>query len=731
MGADFALWCHLQDMHDVREFIKHAWLQYAAGELSITLVSQLSEIGLGLMRLEDGKFTAKYPEFDDWWKLLSYFGLDVYGKGKTLCVVPLDKTSTSEARNEELIELICPAAAVLLRDTRDQMKKLAETAEGRKMLRKDKSRDPPSCGILSPEAYDFSSILKVQAPELLVWIHNYKAKAQRPSKQILERSEWLCGMADYYDAKATPTWLVMACAIHIDLYDIIGDKPGVAAKAWLDTTQRMYHRLDTTCNHFADLEHPSAKWRAELAPIFNRHENWKNQLFVTQETIDFQISRGLDHNTSPDMLGKATSCMMGSPCIAGAALWSDRMAYHKIGIRFANLDLTVFALASLYTAITKSGLLKPTWEDMHFLISTHKSHTPLVPKTSGAYDAESFLKQYLLSLGLPIAQASKYMSAGVPTNKFVMRNHRRALAPTSEYVVAITESWHANDRLGTFERGDLIQTVLMKLTAKSKGLKQGRKGTWHQPQFTVKEVLSTFKSHMIADEPHLNFDYAAFHLLSEKIRRDLHALFPECKNRPLGVALWEIVFHILRDAISGPKEQSLLSKAAVILSDIISAPGVGNKFSKEARNASSGSIPKNLAPNIKPYNPAWTAELWEYFARHHHGVSTLHMLVASSSASHITFYDPDGKKANFYRIAAAAERFWHIWLTGNIRVSEQIETLYHRLEDGRTAAVPMPASFRSLGLRGSEGVGIALLEQLDSPMEMMANGDIGAEAGSR
>lgn len=84
MGADFALWCHVKDMYDVREFIKQAWLQYAAGTLSIVLVSQLTDVGIGLMRLEDEKLVAKYPKFKDWWALLTYFGLEAYGNGKTM-----------------------------------------------------------------------------------------------------------------------------------------------------------------------------------------------------------------------------------------------------------------------------------------------------------------------------------------------------------------------------------------------------------------------------------------------------------------------------------------------------------------------------------------------------------------------------------------------------------------------------------------------------------------------
>lgn len=83
MGADFALWCHIKDMDDVREFLKQAWSQYATGALSIVLVSQLTEVGIGLMRLEDEKFVAIYPEFKDWWEVLRYLGLEVRGSGKT------------------------------------------------------------------------------------------------------------------------------------------------------------------------------------------------------------------------------------------------------------------------------------------------------------------------------------------------------------------------------------------------------------------------------------------------------------------------------------------------------------------------------------------------------------------------------------------------------------------------------------------------------------------------
>ncbi|KJX96768.1 hypothetical protein TI39_contig602g00015 [Zymoseptoria brevis] len=567
MGPDFALWCHIKDMNDVREFIKEAWLKYTSGELSIVLVSQLAEVGIVLIRIKDEKFVAQYPQFNDYWKLLEYFNLEVHGSGKTICVTPLNIISNAEARNEELIRLICPAAAVLLRGIRDEMKKLAETTEGKALLRYS------------------SKILEVQVSELLAWIHFHKAKGKRSSNQMFDRLEFLCGMADYYDSELTPTWLVMACAVHLDLYEIIGDKPAVTAKAWLATTRGMKQQLDDINVHFAGLDHPSSDWRAELAPIFRRSDGSEDQLFVTKVGLEYQRSRGYSYADS-DMLGKATSCIMGSPCVAGGALWSDRMAYHKVGIRFANLDLTLFALANLYTAISKSNLFKPTWEDMHFLINTHKLHTPLVPKIAGPYDAASHLRHCVRSLGCSLAQTSKYTSSSaVPTHEFVVNNHCTTLSPTSEFVVAITHGYHANDLLDTFDRGDLVETVWTKLTAESKGLKhgtkgkKGKKGTKHQPQFAMTEVLFTSKDHMIKDELHLNFDYPAFYMVGEKIRRGLHDLIPDIKDHPVGMALWEIVLRIFRDSATA-KEPTLLQKAAVIVGDIINAPGVTNSRGK-------------------------------------------------------------------------------------------------------------------------------------------------------
>lgn len=161
---------------------------------------------------------------------------------------------------------------------------------------------------------------------------------------------------------------------------------------------------------------------------------------------------------------------------------------------------------------------------------------------------------------------------------------------------------------------------------------------------------------------------------------------------------------------------------------------MNNKFSKEARKASSGSIPKDLAPQIEPYNPIWTAELWEYFANHHYEVSGMRMYVASSSASYITFYDPKGKE-NFNRVAAAARRFWHLWSSSTLKLTKPGADGTSRecdrgtampvwREDGGQLEIPMPASMKSLGLKRLEGFGIALLKQMDFPMEMVANDDM-------
>jgi hypothetical protein len=99
------------------------------------------------------------------------------------------------------------------------MKSFANTTEGNSVIHDSEPRQIriPGLSLLEPEAYDFCSVLEVQVPELLGWVCEHKLKARSSSKQIFERTEFFTGIAEYYDSKVTPTWLVMACAIHIDL----------------------------------------------------------------------------------------------------------------------------------------------------------------------------------------------------------------------------------------------------------------------------------------------------------------------------------------------------------------------------------------------------------------------------------------------------------------------------------------------------------------------------------
>lgn len=87
-SVDFDLWCLLQDLNDVREFVRQAWSEYASGAISIVAASTITETAIGLIRLKNEEFSPQHTNFKDWWYLLRHFSIEAHATGNTTYIHP-------------------------------------------------------------------------------------------------------------------------------------------------------------------------------------------------------------------------------------------------------------------------------------------------------------------------------------------------------------------------------------------------------------------------------------------------------------------------------------------------------------------------------------------------------------------------------------------------------------------------------------------------------------------
>lgn len=628
------------------------WLEYAAGAISLNAASITTETALGLMRVSNEDFVKSYPAYADWWHLQSRFSFDVLSCGKVAYAFPKQVGSTRETLDVASINLLCPATACLLREVVGYMRAFAETPRGKEML----SREGGTflVPILDPHAYDFAFLLRNQTAELLCWVGNVAMR--KVPLQSLERMELFTGIAEYYIHGKLPIWLVIACTIYIDMYEVIGDRPGCAIDAYLDEVAEMEKKVELLRVQF--IKDRCGKYYKSLVeviePYFGKHlHEWS------------EVLRSRNRRTA----GMPMATSEGSPCWIGLELVLCKWKYHSVGLRIANTDMMVVAMATLYSALKRMGYLRTTWQDIEFVLAQQRSEKPLVPKAGKHFDIRTFLEQYMEVLGAPIARGSAHKVFKKPDHTLVSRHHRLLLG-TSDFIDALAESVNLEGVIG-FDKADWIETALRQLLADSKSSKVSSKKSKRpkkRKDYTQAELLSTFKENFIKDEPHHNFDYIEFYSTCVRIQVELCKLHPGWSEPGTGISLvpWELVYWLLRDAavatVTG--ETPLLVRAAKVMEDIINEPGNSNRFSKQAMNMSSGHISKaNRPPSyVQPYQPAFTSELWQKFSSNSKAMKRLSAVtLASANASHLTFYSAEGSSEEFSRLERIATPFWSLW----------------------------------------------------------------------
>lgn len=72
--ANFEVWCHLQDMAEVRLFVDDTWTQYKCGEVSFILASAVTEAAICLLKCCDDAFVASNPTLSTHRKVLEHLG---------------------------------------------------------------------------------------------------------------------------------------------------------------------------------------------------------------------------------------------------------------------------------------------------------------------------------------------------------------------------------------------------------------------------------------------------------------------------------------------------------------------------------------------------------------------------------------------------------------------------------------------------------------------------------
>lgn len=661
----FRLFCFLEDARDIRKFVKETWQEYARGNISMLVATNVTEAGIGLLRISSVAFVAAKEAFRDWSYLTKYLSLRVHVTPNGLYVHPRSSSPDSNGTGSglDVVDLICLAAGHHIHNLRIELNRWAE-ADSDHFLSNAKACVPH--GLMEGDYYDLPNCLLIPTMnQLLIWQGCFKGD-NAPNKGIYNRtfrgSEFIEGLANCYRTKEVPPWLPIAFQIYCDIYEIIGSDPGRLVRECLDKVsdmQRIVERHRKDHGEFVAYKN----WDERLKDL-DRHHEFLREHFISDSVFS---KRHFEQQGVAVPTDKIMRSLFSLPCFMGTQLFIYKQEFHLTGSETAECGLLVLCMAHLYTSGRKMGLISTEWKDMDMIIAAHKPFEPLVLKPGGRADAYTCLRYFLLALGVP---AEKFANGKIPKLPTLNKAFDKARKPvnTLRFSRSMSEAFMAEEKLGV-SRKEVMEQVLAymaasedeKKVASKGGEKQHRQAAQH---FTPQRLLSTFKKTFIADEPMLNFDYLSFwrdcRFMETAIRSIVEPSMPHASREETAWPI-SLLYHMLLLQAATPdsllhapgRPESPFEIACTMLekclnmSDDIPERFASNKFSAPALRQSSGRIPKDMRPKLKEFDPSSiTTSLAEEI------LLCEPCVFAHKTGSATTIYDTKGSAAKLEKLCA-------------------------------------------------------------------------------
>ena len=556
------------------------------------------------MRCADEDLVSLYPKFTDYFEVLDFLGMTVFLQGHSVWLMPIDPQvgAKKPEATVNVADLMCPSAALLLRGFLQRQTLLLKNTYKRKY---GQPEEPEPQDVLSQYAYhEFGPILLGLGREL------FDHAMLQPEKGDRFGDEFVRGLGQFSENADTRIWLVVACQAYMDIYDLVGSNPACGAELLRRSLLRDNETIAETENYRQKLAGaPELPNWGELQRLASRNNSLASKLgsVAVADEAEAVTSNPQLEPFIMDKLMFAKICRK-LPLSAGDTLYFSRVRLHSWGTFVSNSGLPIHALAYMYKAARHYGLITTDWHDMDFVLANQSSRA-IFTKLAPTADEDAMVRHWRMALGIPVTQAAR-------TKKFVRPDCRvftqnaRFISVTSDFMNEMIQRYGERHNLGVSNR-NTIAVVLQSLTAKASEASQKAGGARKDKaatsavKFTPLQLLQTFKSSIIADEPQLNFDYLGFwRECMANQNKIIERLLPKISKSIGRIAGgdFEVIDAILCQAADLTRASKSLSNtwiadAAETLRSIISEDG--KKFTQPAFDQSSGRIPKHLRPTYQ------------------------------------------------------------------------------------------------------------------------------------
>ncbi|KAK5127823.1 hypothetical protein LTR85_004939 [Meristemomyces frigidus] len=572
----FALWCFLEDLNDVRTFVRNTWHEFAAGDISFVAASMVTDVAFGLMRSADEDFVKERPLFADHMVIMLYLGLGMTILGHHVHMFPLlENLAPRELKpGIDVADLLCPAAAMLLRG---YTKKLRSCSGHTSNAKQDRSPGSEADPFEKYSFHEFGPVLLERVPRTGCIVALAMGKPNLTD-------EFIRGMDRFRKTAAMRMWLVVACQTYMDICDVIGSNAGVgldSLRKWCQDSEDAVRRWDSQLKHFGI----DAPVHARLRRLASDNGDLARVAGMTTPDPSLQPGAHVS-KASPDPV------LSTLPVYSGHLLYGTTVRLHCESLPAANSGMVVLAMAHLYNAMRHYVLLDLAWHDMDFVISQQSTNRPLVTKTAANADPKALARHYQMALGVPATSFARNPSLTLPQNLL-----------TGKKFVSNARCIGEGDKVRGMERdNNSYETVLQAMTATNEAKDKVMKTA---VKFTPLQLLATFKKSMVVDEPHINFDYLNFWADCQQLLLDMTRVLRKLPSELSGGVDhgFKLVYALLRDAANvqlrlGSLAGAAIGDAAAVLRDFIADNS--KKYTQPAYDQSSGRIPRAFRPTFEP-----------------------------------------------------------------------------------------------------------------------------------
>lgn len=521
----FALWCFLQDAHEMRKFTQGVWNRYYSGDITFAVATQTTEMAFAMIRDLQNHLTVntkgKMSFMND---VVDMLQMDMFRgpDGRYFC--SFDDVNAPE----DASEFFCIPAAIVLGQFCDD--KEDHTA------------------LMWSADHHFSKALFSVREEIKALSHQGDLNTAVIGGVHME--EFTRGLLPMITHQVVLLSTVVQSQIYMDIFDAIGARQTIGRDYGGAKLRMLKAEVDNYCE--ADTQ-----------------DDWaiKNLRRMTGD---------LELYFAPRPNAVRFKLLSKLPLLA--ARWSNEIvnASRRVSCSAANFSVILLSVAYLYRAAKCCGALDRNWDDMEFLIADQSVHGAYV---RSAETVEGYARHYDLAIGVKASVFARNRSSRppLPSNKQVSSRMTK-IQPTSPVLQAevdkgVSEKIEAAKN-GAWSPGTDPSYAILHIVA---GRTAGKKAKSLPPL----DLLEALEKALVKAEPAFNFDlltlFARCKVLIDGMISDFPGQLrhfdrngPVYTHKHVDKVLWEAA---TAERLGKPKEDTILFDVGRAIEALINEHG--------------------------------------------------------------------------------------------------------------------------------------------------------------